>query len=676
MFRYRSRSRSGEVGAGALADVRQVIAEVLQPAHFYVAPDLTLEWQHLPTEETPWELFQGRLLDRAHTRQQRSFEAWNVNVMEGTARSGEPLLALKLDATRGELHVTRGLLCHVWEGYHAGDNVYLSRETTRWVRELVGTITLAHFADFDDLLDEIAGRLFQAVVGLSRLPLTSVEAPLPAFTLGQLAYFHRPQPLRVQQGQTEAGPMRSWRELTEGALHRELSYQERVKVLEALLRTVPAEDLRAATNLFVERWQWVGHGQEMLPGLLRALFNEVSLSPWTDFTAKALRFVECLVERGNLTVAQQADFLGYLLRQLARHLTAYDLVTFHHRGANYPDALLLDEVLKAYLHLIEREPELFATADEGGTEAAWRRLLRRALRQGWLLRRHYQGHLVPDAPTSPGENARVLPPPHQRVPEEQIALPGKRTRRLYADDPLPAHLGEQGRRVLRQCVQDLCHPEELRELGMAVFIDRPLGVFKAPTEPDQTGLLSYEAWSRSIALRRLRQLAGDDNVGLDSTAATQYRKALEDLAIPGLSLDAVGHETRPVVSLTDACKAADDFVLLRTLPAGLKEFLRQYDDLDFLRGFFDLKYPNVVEPVLIVRGRSAAGALLAIYDARLRLRMELEINGRAGYASRGGVEFPRGRLRILRLWEPDPASGTLLEKDVSGEELFLGRLLA
>ena len=49
----------------------------------------------------------------------------------------------------------------------------------------------------------------------------------------------------------------------------------------------------------------------------------------------------------------------WLLRQLGRHLTAYDLVTFHHRGANYPDALLLDDLLRRYLLRIERTPELF-----------------------------------------------------------------------------------------------------------------------------------------------------------------------------------------------------------------------------------------------------------------------------------------------------------------------------
>src|SRR5262249_7029263 len=145
-------------------------------------------------EEVPWEVFQGRLLDRAHTRLTQAFEAWNLFRVDDRGRSAEPLLAVKLDACCGEVHVTRGLLCYVWEGYHAGDNVYLSRETTRWIRELVGTVRLDQCAGADDFRAEVAGLIFQAVVGVSRLPLTSVEAPLPDFSLGQLAYFYRPGP--------------------------------------------------------------------------------------------------------------------------------------------------------------------------------------------------------------------------------------------------------------------------------------------------------------------------------------------------------------------------------------------------------------------------------------------------------------------------------------------------
>src|SRR5262249_2204258 len=132
--------------------------------------------------------FRGRLLDPAHTRQCRAFLAWNIHSVEDGARSAEPLLSVKLDAAEGSLYVVRGLLCHAWEGYHAGDQVYLSRETRKWVWELVGRIDLAEFADRAELTNELAGLLFDAIVGTSRLPLTSVEAPLPAFSFGRLFY--------------------------------------------------------------------------------------------------------------------------------------------------------------------------------------------------------------------------------------------------------------------------------------------------------------------------------------------------------------------------------------------------------------------------------------------------------------------------------------------------------
>ena len=53
--------------------------------------------------------------------------------------------------------------------------------------ELVATIRIDEFRTTVDLLDELACAVFQAVVGTSRLPLTSVETPLPAFS--RLLYF-------------------------------------------------------------------------------------------------------------------------------------------------------------------------------------------------------------------------------------------------------------------------------------------------------------------------------------------------------------------------------------------------------------------------------------------------------------------------------------------------------
>src|SRR5262245_41405711 len=152
-------------------EVRAVVERLLHPGHFFVGKGVALEWEHRATEETAWELHRGRLLDPAHSRGREVFEAWNIYQVEDGRRSGEPVLSLKLDGQAGRLHVVRGLCCHVWEGYHAGDNVYLSRETTQWVRELVGTIVLAGFPTPAALEDEIAGGLFRAVVGVSRLPV-------------------------------------------------------------------------------------------------------------------------------------------------------------------------------------------------------------------------------------------------------------------------------------------------------------------------------------------------------------------------------------------------------------------------------------------------------------------------------------------------------------------------
>src|SRR5437016_4283096 len=111
MFPHRARPRSeGHPHSAPLNPdaIREVITDALLPVHFFAGPSLGLEWEHLPAEELPWEVFQGRLLERTHTRQQRTFEAWNVHALEGGTRSAEPLLAVKLDLAAGELHVTRG----------------------------------------------------------------------------------------------------------------------------------------------------------------------------------------------------------------------------------------------------------------------------------------------------------------------------------------------------------------------------------------------------------------------------------------------------------------------------------------------------------------------------------------------------------------------------------------
>src|SRR5262249_21289948 len=157
------------------------------------------------------------------------------------------------------------------EGYDAGGNVYLSREVPKWVNELVGSADLALLKNDDELRDELICLLFHAVVGLSRLPLTSLEAPLPGFSLGELAYFHRPN-ARPPEG--PEGPMRSVRDLILLGFHDGLARLENVKLLETVLRAVSVEHLAATAQLFDARWLQLGHSSRELPSLFRALFNE------------------------------------------------------------------------------------------------------------------------------------------------------------------------------------------------------------------------------------------------------------------------------------------------------------------------------------------------------------------------------------------------------------------
>jgi hypothetical protein len=658
-------------GELSLDQVRNLLAEAIHPRHFFVGQPLLLEWHYSPSEENTWEIYQGQLLEAAHTRLRQTFESWNVFCIEAGNRSVEPLLSLKLHAASRQVHVARAIHCYAWEGYHAGDKVYLSRETRKWVRELIGTIYLERFLDPDDLRDEILCLLFQAVVGCSRLPLQSVEAPLPAFSLGWLGYVYR---TNRASSPSDSRPMQSFQDLIEQGLHDELAWLEKAKLLETLLRSTAATDLGVASELFMNRWGVLGHSTDEFAALCRTLFNEVALSPYTDFVDNLLAFLKTLQSRGLLSAEAYTDFLSYMLRHNARHLTAYDLITFHHRGANYPDALLLDAVLRAYLAWIENRPELFIPAEHDDTRRqTTKRIRRRALRQAWLLRRTYDGLPIPDVPTSPGENARVLPSPYGRVPEEQIFEPGKRTRRLFAGEPLLLP-GECSRDVLQQCIADLQHPEELQELGMAVFLDRPFGRFKAPAEPDRTLLLSYETFSRSVAERRLQDLAKDPVANLsEETLAGYSHHLVANLPVQGIPVTRVPREQKPgAVALHDAARVAEDFVVLRTTRQTVQAFLQQFD-INALARQCSVDYLDAHKRVLIVTAvstRSGPEAILDVYDERLRRRLELRVDPSRGYRSRAGQEYPVAGLQVLCAWK-ESAGGPLQEHALGQKGIVL-----
>jgi hypothetical protein len=619
--------------------VRRVVTDVMRPDHFFVRSSAQTAWSHQPREETTWEVYQGRLLDPAHTRNRKTFETWSLAMTAKDNGRPEPILTARLDAAGRQVYVTRAIYCHAWEGYHAGDNVYLSRPTKKWVQELVGTALLDDFSSVDEMRDELISLLFHAVVGTSRLPLTSTESPLPAFSLGELAY--------VYHSNGDTGSMGTASELIGRGLHADLSPQEAAKLLDALLRATPRSEIGDIIGRFFARWTEIGHLPEELPALYRRLFNEVALSPYTGFVANALASVDALVQRGLWATEEQVDFLSYLLRHNGRHLTAYDLETFHHRGANYPDALLLDETLRSYLELCECFPELFGSASNDSPSGAKRkRIRRRALRQAWLLWHLYEGLPVPDVPTSPGECTRVLPAPFGQVPEEQIVDPARRMKRLFADTPLPELL-KHGRCILQQSMHDLDNVAELRELGMALYLDRPLGVLKPPNEPDQTPLFSYEAFSATVAQRRFRFLA--DKLGLVAIP-DKFEKYQQSLNLPEAGIPLCPSGRRPrlgAVSLDDAFKISGDFVLLRSTRQTISAFLDLLPS-SLLVQRASLLHPD--EPLLIVDKGSAQpsppGTIL-VFDQDFHERLRLQIDASKGYRIRAAVEFPVAGLRPI-----------------------------
>jgi len=170
--------------------VESVCDDVIAPRHFFVTK-LFLQWSR-QNEEPYWEIFHGHALDQAKTRQRARFDSWWVH----PGPANEPLLALRWDRTNDEIYVTRAIECRVQEGFESAAGVFETSETTKWVRELVGTARTADLKTAGRLRDELSGLLLQAVIGVSRLPLTSLESPLPAFTLGQLAYCFDERSLR------------------------------------------------------------------------------------------------------------------------------------------------------------------------------------------------------------------------------------------------------------------------------------------------------------------------------------------------------------------------------------------------------------------------------------------------------------------------------------------------
>lgn len=633
MLRFRPPSpNSFKCDATNLLAVGEMIDALMQPGNFIVDPQLQFTWIAARSETIPWEIYRGRLLPPSQTRQERTFLSWHVVQVRPSRIAPEPMISVKLDVHHQQIYVTRGIINYVWEGFESSGGVIDSREVIAWTHELVGAARLEEFEDLEPLRDEVMCLIWQAVVGTSRLPLTSLEAPLPGYLFGELHYVYCPG--------AGASPEAAKASTLPVGLRNNRSIREDAKLLEFALRKVQVGELPKVAQHLCASFAWEGIDASLFP----ELFNNVSLSPHTSFAEHALELLQLIT--ACVGDGFQVDYLSRLLRQLSRHLTAYDLVTFHHRGANYPDALLLNSTLLHYLACIAKKPELFVVDDP----SAKRR--RRALRNACLLRRHYEGHFVPDAPTSPGENARVLPASHPRVPEEQLTQTTRRRKQLFADAPLKNLLTSEALEVLAQSVRDLEHLEERVEMGLGLFIDRPLGYHKQIGEPDLTPLLAHEAFSPSIARRRwaeLKKLSRELDLAIDENRLDALFARNDWPA--GLPNSELADCPLPTAALADVRKVASDFVILRTMPRGLKILLDLFDWRPLLeRHRLAFLADQHVRLCVQVPGNDQT-FVLALYDSELQKRIELQPDTSGGYQRRAGVEWPRRGLRVLRVRE-------------------------
>jgi hypothetical protein len=612
------------------------LEDALQPRRFHVGPGYRCRIERDVAETCRWEIFRGNLLDPAFTREEKSFRSWQVFIEPLEQPAAVPMLSLKWDEAANLLHVTRSLEIQGWEAYAQG-NLVDSRPARKWQPELIGTLSVGWAPPTETHLAVLVRYyLHLAIVGTSRLPITSVESPLPLFSLGLLSY----SPQMDFLPETASEP-------TSPAFFLETQSSYRVKHLETFLRTVSPERL---TELCVQDldkadpwWR-----AAVLRPLLQALFHQVALSPFTHFIDNWVLLLRFLSRPYVWGPASVADLIGEYLRLLVRHLTAFDLHKFHNLGANYPDALFLDLLLRLYLELLDKAPAL-TNGDDAGS-----RLRRRALRQGWLARRMYEGHPVPDAPTSPGENLRRLPAPFHPVAEEQLSQPQKRTRRLFVEAPSDGLLSSSLREVLRHSLDDLEQESERRELGLALFLDRPLGVFKLTQGQmrDRTPLLSYLAFSRKIAQQRLK--LWHTWGWLDTIRLEHLSKLLANdhpAGIPVVELPLPG--SRPgVICLEDTLQVSNDFLLLRTTRSSLAELWRQYDTTPLRQLGLDPMVTLLMRSPRS-RGRETPPAFLTGFDAEMRPRWELVPTEEPRYQEWAGVEYLVGGLRLLRAWDEE-----------------------
>ena len=667
---------TSEDSVSFVADVSsldRILRRVLQPGRFFVAASRSLRITVVRRQSERWEVFNGQLLGPSQTRQQAVFDSWRIYLDTSDERAQQPLVEVKWNVATHQLFIVRSVLIHGWETYEPRPNVIESRAAEVWTRELVGWLAADQAHSEESFEAELASYVRAALKGTSRLAITSLESPLPDYGLGNIAYFasagNTPDtPLSIPLSIPLSNPIDLVSEISLTGLSRNTSdWPNRTMgfparrqgtrdlstgreahptifaadALEVALLATSTDDIAALAAAFTKRLETTDEPSALCVALLRAVFNQIVLAPYSRFVDNVVDLLRQLAQQANRSAAVISasspativDTISYMLRHLVRHLTAFDLKVFHNQGANYPDALFLDRLLSVYLDLICTHEQLFL--GDGN------RLRRRALRQAYWLRQSLEAMRFPDTPASPGENQRVLPAECPRVPEQQILDPATRSRTLFEPGSTDALITRSSQNVFRASLVDLEHAPELCELGMAVFLDRPLGVFHPPGHADRTPLVSYEAFSRRIAMSRLGDLCQACD-GMDAHALGDRFPRCS-----GVDLKEIGDLVRPgVVSLADAAQVSEDFVFLRTTRSSLDGLLAnlEFHGVDDSHAGSELHNWLTTDPhVLLIRTKDN---LLVAYDRQMKRRCVMEAREPIQYELRWGNERLSKGVRI------------------------------
>lgn len=605
------------------SEIAEFIAAVLAPGRFFVKPPQTLRVEERPAETRRWEIYKGELLQPEQTRAEKTLHSWLLLLDEPEKPAMGPTLSVRWDQDKEALYVTRGFAIHGHEAYGEG-NVIQTRPCIKWLEELVGTVDLGRAVrNEEELVAELNQLLAKCLLGTSRLAISSVESPHPEYAHGRFMLCRR---------------IASDDEKPQCSLTQFLDAHERwpepLAALDFTLRLAEDEEVGELASCLkkIQAKDSIQKRQRFLAGL----FNQLSLTPDVGQARRLL----ALLER-SLPPAEYAERLAHWLRQLAWHLTAYDLRRFHNQGANYPDALFLDDLLS----------RLVASA---ATHAVTENM-HRALRLGSLLRRELQDLAIPARPTSPGENQRVSLRGAAPLADAEMLEPASRSRRLFADAPF-ASAYAFAQDLFRQAWNELEGETALLELGRATYLDRPLGVFKELRgwRRDQTPLVSYRAFSRSIAAARLesaRQAGWIDAEREKSLAARLVAAPLPGVAAEELPLP---RPRQGVVSLEDARLAAPDFIFVASSPVGWENILHLFEWRDaepLLLPDLIIRSPRsrlLAEPRAVITGYARNGRPCVEYGLPWGVSPhEVE------YVERAGEETLLCGLDVLHCWDQD-----------------------